>query len=366
MQTLQLGKQTGPKLIEISGSPYERGCDYGEACREKIGRMIDTFYSLYANDFKLSKDEVLRDSRRYYPYIEDYSPEIAEEIRGIASGSQRTQDELVMLTANYELYEGRFFNAVPHGCTSFAVAGDATSQGQTLVGQSWDDYIGWWWDGESGHVLKIGRDSGPNVMAWTLPGYTGCAGFNSNGLATVWNSLHCEETQIGIPAYTIVREVMQQKTIGDAVGAVERAKKRAESFNLVVGDKNGELYDIEATPSKIDYHYSENMLAHANNFCNLKVADDKMILALPDTVIRCNRMGKLLKSKMGALNRETIQEFYKDHVNYPFSICRHPPEGSAAYVGKTHAAIIVEPGSNEFWVTNGNPCQAPFHRYSLE
>jgi len=327
--------------------------------------MIEGFYSLYAIDFKLDKDRVLRDALRYGPFLEDYSFEIADEIRGIAEGAQRPYNEILMLVANYELYEGRWFNPTPHGCTSFAVSGEATSDEETLIGQSWDDYVGWWWDGESGLVLSIGREPGPNIMCWCLPGYISCAGFNSDGVAIVWNSLHCEDARVGVPTYAVVREVMQQKTIGDALGAVERAKQRAESFNLVVADKNGELYDIEATPTRIHYHYSESLIAHANHFCNLRVREDKLISAIPDTIVRGNRMGKLLKSKFGSLNRQTIQEFYKDHVNYPNSICRHPPEGPSAYLGKTHAAMIIEPAKNEFWVTNGNPCQAPFQRYGI-
>ena len=366
MEAVKLTRNAGPLVVDFAGAPYERGCDYGEQCREKIGRMIDTFLGLYANDFHLSKDQVLRDARKYQPYVEDYSPEIAEELRGIATGSERPLDEVLMLIANYELYEGRCFGAVPHGCTSFAATGQATADGRTLIGQSWDDFVAWWWNGESGHVLKIGRKAGPAIMTWSLPGYTGCAGFNSNGVAIVWNSLHCEQSQIGIPTYVIVREVMQQKTIGEALGAVERAKRRAEAFNFVVADGNGEIYDIESTPSAIDYQYGESLLYHANHFCNLKVADDKIIPALPDTLIRCNRIGKLLKSKMGSLNLGIIQEFYKDHVNYPNSICKHPPEGAGQYAGKTHAVIIIEPATNEFWVTNGNACEVPYTRYAFK
>jgi isopenicillin-N N-acyltransferase-like protein len=366
METLELSKKVGPTVVEFAGAPYERGCNYGDKCREKIGRMVDTFLGLYANDFKESKDQVLRDARKYQPYLEDYSAEIWEEIRGIATGSERSTDEILMLAANYELYEARCFGAIPRGCTSFAVAGEATTDGTIMIGQSWDDFVAWWWNGQSGHVLKIGRKTGPDVMAWSLPGYTGCAGFNSNGVSIVWNSLHCEESQVGIPTYAIVREIMQQKTIGDALGAVERAKRRAEAFNFVVADGNGELYDIESTPSAIDYQYGENLLYHANHFCNIKVADDKIVPALPDTLVRCNRIGKLLKSKMGSLNLETIQEFYKDHVNYPNSICKHPPEGADPYAAKTHTVMIIEPATREFWVTNGNACESPYYRYALE
>jgi isopenicillin-N N-acyltransferase-like protein len=177
----------------------------------------------------------------------------------------------------------------------------------------------------------------------------------------------CEQFKLGVPILVVCREVLQQATIGDALGAIIRAN-RAQSLNFLVADENGEIYDIEATPKDIDYFYSDKYMAHSNHFLSKKLGfkRDIIVSAMPDTIIRYNRMNRLLREKCGTIDLKALMEFTKDHVNYPYSICRHKSHGASPEQAiVTLDSFIFVPAKKEMWIARGNPCQNEFIRYAL-
>ncbi|NIU84920.1 MAG: hypothetical protein GWN64_15955, partial [Candidatus Thorarchaeota archaeon] len=104
---------------------------------------------------------MLLEGRKYIPFIEEYVPEIADEIKGIAKGAGRGYDEIVTLISYYELGEG-----IPNLCTCFGVTGEATVNGETYIGQNWDSE-----KPILGVMLYVKRDSGPNVLTYADYGF---------------------------------------------------------------------------------------------------------------------------------------------------------------------------------------------------
>lgn len=321
------------------------------------------FYSVYADRYKLSKQEIWTRASKYLPYIDEYSPTVADEIRGIAAGSERKLEEIAMLVCYYEIYDRLAFRS---GCTSFAITGRATVDGSTYTGQNWDDDVSWYWNGEMPVLLREECDPSPNLLAYTYPGIPVGAGINSVGLALSWNTMHSEEQQVGVPTYAITTEVLHQKRIGDALGAIIRAK-RAESFNFVLADAEGEIYDVEATPSAVDIIYSNRHIGHANNFLSTKlnVKQDVIVGYLPDTIVRANRMNRLLDERAGTFDLKIAMGLLKDHANYPKSICRHPSPEEGGHQGKTFDSWVMVPARREMWLCHGNPCQNEFEKYTI-
>jgi len=296
--------------------------------------------------------------------MEEYSPEVADEIKGIAQGAGRTYEELAMALAYYEIGETRT-NVGSHGCTAFGATGKATTNGTTYIAQTWDDNLAYWWNGEISVMLKMSCDSGLRLITYTYPGIPCGAGLNSEGISLCWNSLHCEQSKVGVPTYAIIREILAQKRIGDVIRAVTQAK-RAESFNVMIADKHGELYDIEATPSEVDIFYGTNYISHANHFTSkkLKIQRDTIFEVLPDTVVRQNRINKLLERSCGDLDLEKSMELLRDHVNYPHSICKHAHKTRRLIFDLTYASLLMAPAKGEVWVTHGLPCENEYVRHT--
>jgi len=364
IQSSSIRTSTGlHKVVEISGGAHERGYQYGSKCKDVIKRLVNAHYSLFEHHFKLSKDQLLREARKYIPFIEDYSPEIADEIRGTAEGAGIQTEELVAVIAFVELYYPRLLG----GCTSFAAAGNATTHGTTYVGQNNDEALDPWLNGDCCTLVNVKRNSGASFLTYTYAGIPAMMGVNSRGIALCINALICEQFKLGVPILVVVREVLQQTTIGDAIGAIIRAN-RAQSLNFLIADENGEIYDIEAMPKNLDHFYSNKYMAHSNHFLSKKLdfERDVIVSAIPDTIIRYNRMNRLLSEKCGAIDLKALMEFTKDHVNYPYSICRHKSPGASPEEAMvTFDSFIFVPAKKEMWIARGNPCQNEFTRYVL-
>lgn len=352
------------KVIDIFGNAFNRGKQYGELKEEDIQRFVEYLYS----DFRkpgVCKKDLLRQVHKYIPIIEDYSPKIAEELKGIAKGSGKDYEEIVMITLHEER---RSFSSTsgPSNCTSFAATGDATADNETYLGQSWDittDLC----DKANPFLLNVNRNDGQAFLAYTYPGMMAGAGINTDGIGICWNSVPRLELKIGVPTYVIIEEILRQETIGGAIAAVLRAD-RAGCFNLVIADKS-EIYDIEATPEDVDIYYSTTFIGHANHFISDKFKYKQDLNEVgrrcaASSIIRHNRINRMLEEESGDIILESCMGFLKDHVNYPESICRHPdPTTEEKYI--TCAAGVMIPSKMEWWISRGPPCQSEFEEYFI-
>jgi hypothetical protein len=237
------------KVIELSGSSYNIGYQYGEKCKEHIARFIkQEFYSPPPSEgFSQrsntdSKEDMLKGIKKFIPYVESYSPETAEEAHGIADGSGLKYEEIMLL----ELHEERMFfskfgrERLWHHCKNFGATGNATVDGECYVGQNWDSSLENYWDGAMPILLKKKTKSGPNVLAYAYPGLSAAAGINSAGVAISWNSTLRVELKVGVPTYVLVAEMLRQKSTGEVLEFIAKVP-RAGCFKFTVGDRFGEV-----------------------------------------------------------------------------------------------------------------------------
>src|SRR5438132_816917 len=123
--------------IEISGDARTRGRQYGEAAREQIGRSIAFYSQSFTRNSGLTWDEVRENAPRWLPYLEAYLPDIIDEVRGIAEGSNASFEEILALNGRGELTYGNPFAESREGCTSFAVTDEGSGDGHVYCGQNW-------------------------------------------------------------------------------------------------------------------------------------------------------------------------------------------------------------------------------------
>ncbi|MCW3992013.1 MAG: C45 family peptidase, partial [Candidatus Bathyarchaeota archaeon] len=336
-----MGKDGPFRVVRLSGGAHDRGFTYGRSCRDLIERLVASHYSFYGRFYDAKRDELLKEARKFIPEIEGYSPEIAEEIRGTAEGAGVQYEEVVMIVSFPEMYYPKLLGA----CTAFAVSDSVTASGDVYVGQNEDEALDPWLEGECSVLLSIKEKGAPEILTYAYAGIPAMKGMNSEGIALCINAILCEESQVGVPSLVVTREVLRQRSIGDAIGAIIRAK-RANSLNYVIGDRSGEIYDVEAIPSGIDHFYSESHLVHSNHIRSdrLGIEKDYILEGLPDTIVRYNRMDKLIRTRHGEIDDGTLISLLRDHVNYPNSICRHAESGvDPAHTMKTLDSILLVP-----------------------
>jgi isopenicillin-N N-acyltransferase-like protein len=350
------------KVVEVGGNPYEIGFQYGTACPE-IGKMLDITYQVFGGKDKAgilaSKYIPL-----YLPFAEKYAPEIIDEMKGMAAGSKVDFKDIFFLNITYEI-------SVPSvmGCTSFAIAGEATSNGDTIAGQNFD-YLTMWEDNMV--LLKIRPTHGSDILALAPAGCLGLIGLNSAGISLNLNLLRNKDSLTpngGVPAHIIARKVLTSENIGEAIGIIASADMRSAK-NYLLASEQGDIVDLEVTLDDVDVHYpEEGILAHANCYKTARFRSaDLAPVYVPDSYIRCQRLFELMKNHRGRLSVDIMKQLLQDHNNHPNSICRHPDPRAPLPMGrmmKTLISIIGCPKERKAYIALGNPCENEYMEYQL-
>jgi isopenicillin-N N-acyltransferase-like protein len=349
-------------VLEVSGGAYERGFEYGVHHKPLIRRLIDSHYGYYATYLKTSKQEALRDASKYIAPLNEYSEVVADELKGVAEGASVSIDEILLIAAFNEVFYPRLSKA----CTAFSVRGGATTDGLTYVGQNNDEGIDPWLDGECTTLTRYRQKDAPDALIYTYAGAPAMMGINSKGLAVCINALGFDRPKVGVPMLCVVREVLNQSTLGDAVNAIERAD-RAFALNFMIGSSEG-IVNIEANPLKLELTKSQNVLFHANHYlCSTDgFNESKTDAYLANSKARCDRMAQLLNQNKGSLDLSKLQNFLRDHENRPNTICAHPnPSKPKWRWSRTLDGMIYISEKREAWISKGNPCQNEFCRYTV-
>ncbi|MCF8008236.1 MAG: C45 family peptidase [Halanaerobiales bacterium] len=355
-------KENKFELLEVTGNSYVRGKKYGEVKKESIDKLIKYLYEIYS-DNKKSKESIMEHVRKHIPYIKEYSKEIFKELQGIADGSDKLLDEIIMIHLHEE--KSGFSS---HNCTTYAATGRATVNQETFIGQTWDIPENLC-DNTGAFLLKERTNDSLDILSYTYAGMLSGAGMNSKGISLVWNSVPRINLQIGVPTYIIIAEILRQKKIGDALAAIFRAK-RAGCFNFLISDET-EIYSIEASPNDVGIFYSDSYFAHTNHFLSDSFKEKQDIEKVAkeysaSTVIRQNRINRMLREKEGNIDIKGCKDLMYDHVNHPESICRHPDSNKDKEKRIiTCSSFVMSPSQKELWITNGPACENKFQKYSI-
>ncbi len=256
-------------------------------------------------------------------------------------------------------------------CSSFAVWGSNTVDGELLIGRNFDFYVGDEFAKEK-LVSFINPSEGYKFMSFSWPGMVGVvSGMNDQGLTVTINAGKSKiPTMAKTPISIVAREILQYASTIDEV--VEIAKKREVfvSEAIFVGSaKEGKAAIIEVSPDNFgvfEVANSESLLC-ANHFQSEAYKDDKRNLkwiAESHSQYRFERM------------EELISEEEKLDVADAVAILRNKEGLGNKEIGYgnekalnqllAHHGIVFKPESNQVWVSS-NPYQlGEFVEYDLD
>lgn len=364
-------------LIELSGSPYERGRQYGCQAQREIRRSI-AHYGAQFRGLELSDAELTRIVRAYSPKIEAFAPTLVQEMRGIADGAAVDYTEIIMinarteilkLAANPSLQAALFGQVEPDGCTGVVVEPDAAADRRLIHAHNWD------WKVESAEasvVLHIYRDDGPDILTFTEAGALGRFGFNAAGIAVTANYLESDRdySQIGVPLALIRRQLLEQSQFALALRIAYSTPKSA-SNNIVLSHSGGGLvFDLECAPDEtFQVEPVNGLLVHANHWRSsiaLTKLKERGVMTMPDSLYRDRRAYSLLAAKIGSITTEHVKSALGDGWGSPWSICRPPRPSAISNLTATVITLVMVPalGRMEIAVL---PAQDPtFTTYTLQ
>lgn len=363
--------------ITVSGSAYERGRQYGVQAKDRIRASLAAYAHVYRVEADLDWSASVREARRYLSAVDDFAPELVEEMSGIAAGAGIERDDVLAMNVRTEImFSARVLtarsplaaaapSAAPSALSECTAIAAVTPSGRVVAGQNWD------WAPfalDTCVVLRSDPDDGPRFVTVVEAGLLAKFGVNEAGLALMTNALACSEDvgAAGVPYHVLLRAMIgcdSTQAALDRLGGAERAS----SANYLLVDKGGHAVDVEGRPGdRTTLHHlhpdADGHLSHTNHF----VAPDFAALDYTDMVESTSRtrFGRVNETTAGIGPDAGLEEFVPaltDHANAPDSVCRHvdaslDPDDQSV----TAAAMLVDLTEPRVLVAEGPPCLTGF------
>jgi isopenicillin-N N-acyltransferase-like protein len=360
-------------LIEVFGTPHERGRQYGQQAAERIRRGVAHYAGQLAG-MELGRGGVAALVRAYLPVIERFDPVYIEEMRGIAAGADVPFEDVALLNARTEILklaqhpELRARLADADGCTGVVVMPGATADGRLIHAQNWD------WKAEcveTAVVLHVRSDDGPDMLTFTEAGGLARSGLNSAGVAITANYLQSDRDyrDIGVPLALIRRKVLEQQHVALAMRAVHATAKSA-SNNMMVSHCGGVAIDFECAPDETFMVMPDRgLLVHANHWVSqvaLGKLKDTGIAGTPCSLYRDLRVREILEASLGSVAVRHVKEALFDDFGTPWSVCRPPRPGVEGGMTASVAMVVMQPALGVMEVAPMPALNRVFTRYTLE
>ena len=364
-------------LIEITGTPHERGVQYGRQAASRIRRGLQ-HYGEQLRRLDLGPAGIAALVSDYRPTIEAYDDTFVPEMRGIADGAGVTFEDVALLNARTEILQLASRPAsrahLHHGpaepvdgCTALVALPAATAERRLIHAQNWD------WKAECAEtaiVLLIRRDDGPDILTFTEAGGLARSGLNGAGIAVTANYLESDRDYraIGVPLALVRRKALLQQHLALAMQTVYATPKSA-SNNMTLSHAGGVAINFECAPDEtFPIHADRGLIVHANHWQSpvaLGKLRDTGIQNTPDSLYRDLRVRELLAHDLGALTTDHVKAALFDDFASPWSVCRPPRLNTANNLSATVATIVMQPDAGTMDVAMLPALDRRFTRYAL-
>lgn len=356
--------------IRVSGSPRERGRQYGEGARLQVQRSLQAYEQVFMHYAGWDWPRVTAQALLFEAPVQAYDERYLEEIAGIAEGAGAAYEDVLALNIRTEIMFSATARSAcdgrrPAECSSFALLPPATREGVTLIGQNWDSLPHAF---RTVVVLEAEQSDRPDFVTVVEAGLLAKAGMNACGVGLATNALVTldDKGMPGIPYHVVLRAILDAETLTDALVAIQR-RPRSAAGNYLIAHRDGLAIDVETAPGDFSsvwlIHPEQGVLLHTNHFIAPSFSGrDVSLWATPGSAFRLGRLMALVREG-GVDDVGGLQRVLADHAGHPFGICCHP-DPRAASVHDQRASVVsmvMNLDRGEIWASDGHPCQELFH-----
>ena len=370
--------ETGWYELFVKGEPFERGVINGKLTKELVFHQEEVFT---AQINQLVPSAFYRKALTYFigwfnRDLEKNIPlEFQQEIYGISLSASHQFDfiappfqRLLNYHAAHDIGHA-LQNMSLVGCSSFATWGQASEEGQLIIGRNFDFYVGDEFARDK--IIAFYQPStGHKFMMVTFGGMTGVlSGMNEKGLTVTINAAKSDvPSHAATPVSLVAREVLQYA--GNIEEALAIARKRdmfvSESF-LIGSALDGKAIIIEKTPETLDVVEAQNQLVCTNHFKSEKLGNtelNKTHMTSSASGYRYDRIEELLreKGKNSILKTLDILRDQKGLGGQDIGL------GNEKLINQliSHHGIIFLPAQKKVWISTGPWQLGKFVCYDLE
>lgn len=371
-------------VVETRGSPYERGCQYGEQLAAEVRRRAPDHPLRPQAEGSATAGDVL--AGRMLRYLERHEPSLLDEMRGLAAGAGVSFESVfhlnVSASVQYIKDSPGYGVAEGDGCTNVAFA--ATEHGP-LLGKTND----------GGLPVPAERQPCTWVLQHVHPergaeyfllapvgALAGVAGVNAAGFAVGQSAAQVVpgQTGAGVPSTLILRPLVERCiTVAEALDLLSNRDLTGKGLNLMLLDAAGTVRAAEKSAGLLGVRTpDDNGMLYFSNHCHTPGLRD-----LPPRHDRENslRRWSFLRQHFGrdgsperswARMRAAISSHGDGHGDAALTsagetenagapdaagagaICQHGPDMF------TSLGLLIAPRERTLWTADGPPCSAPF------
>ena len=363
-------------VVALDGTPYERGYAHGKILKHSIAEVYEKWKKSVAQETGKNADSVIADfikTSNYEVAIKKWTPELWQEIEGIAAGSGQSFTDVFAFQLIDE-YWG-YLDRLEHGsvdkdhCSAIGVG--PTEGKPAFIAQNID--IDTFMNGHQVLLNIRETPSTPEQYILSCAGFIGFVGLNKNKVGVVINALtDLNNNTTGLPVTFVTRGILASQTGSDAVKFLQDIN-HATGQNYIIGTEN-EVINFEASANeivqfqplatdKIVYHTNHSIVNHDVKPWMQDYHQRILSGTGPQTNSqrRFSALEKRLQISPESLNPDVVKETLrsKDDPRAPVCVSFNPNA-----VGFTFSSVLFSFGDEPYLeATNGSPDIADYHRF---
>ena len=370
------------EVLVLEGTARERGRAHGEALRDLIhehhARWTRALNKQTGMDEQAYLDRLLAQTD-FIPAIERWTPDLLEEVRGIAEGAnidfrytfaRQLSDEEPWFRREMESGSD---DETGGGLACSSIGLSARDDRPTVIGQNMDTPA--WYDGLQVLLRLKGPDMPVEVFNFSLAGKINLCGMNSNGLAICCNTLaQLNYAKDGLPEDFVVRGFLARENLQAGLEFMNSIK-HASGQNYTLAEPGSRAINIEASANRVEeflpfpgadrvYHTNHPMVNDDQSMFRKALAEsgneDELLPSYNgSTMERFKELQRRLADPKKILGIDDMKAAFSTHQG---GMCRHPDESGQGNI--TLGCLIMNLDTTpSLQIAPGPPCETPFETY---
>lgn len=376
---VKIGNTKNVPVIELQGNGYQRGLQHGKLLKTEIAEVFKKWKIDLETKTKQNADTVIEHFYRntnFEPAIKKWTPEIYEEIKGIAESSGQSFRDVYcyQLADEFWVYLDKVKSTEVNHCSGIGVA--AIGSKPAYIAQNLDGPS--FMNGSQVLLHIKAYKNEPEQYLLSSAGLVAMNGINSKGIGVTVNTLMAlSASSDGLPVACVVRGILLKKDKKSALNFLQTVK-HASGQNYIIGSVDS-VYDFEASANKvvrfIPVANNPSLVYHTNH----PISNDdvkpwyKEIVrkalsgeSVGNSVTRFTALKNRLDISNPDFSDNTIKETLrsKDSEKYPVCIAYQSDKD-----GFTFSSVIYTFGKYPtVQITNGSPDQSEYvlHKFSSD
>lgn len=301
-------------------SHLDWGQSHGEEFKTAINELAQIRKELMLAKNPRLKSKLTELALEQFEISKKFSPKIASEIEGIAKGSGLSLTDIVILN-NYTDF--RDIILPEEGCSTIHIQ----TPSHIFSGQTWDmhrsakNYMA------LVHLPPTGEAAAALVL--TLVGCVGLMGVTTHNTLIGVNNINTSNAKTGLIWPLLVREVLNQKSLGLMRRTLLNAPVTSGHNYLISSEEGGEHLEVTPTVSEKVSALQKGQVGsifHTNHCVGFEIEKLEDKTSMSSTTF--NRWNLLSKKSHEVKTFDDFKKLLTNHDEFPKSICSHFENGA--------------------------------------